>query len=213
MGCSAGLAGLRLLHGLTCGGHGHATGASDSLLVALELSSLHVQYTDQPDQIVANALFADGAAAVTLATRPGVARVVDCRCITLDAAAEQMTWLVSNHGFVLHLALELPDTLAAHISGAVGEFLGDHGLRLRDVQHWAIHPGGPKIVESICAALDLPDKAAAESRGVLTEFGNMSSATIFFILQRLIAAGLRGPTVAMAFGPGLTIELALLDSC
>ncbi|HEY3241878.1 MAG TPA: type III polyketide synthase [Phycisphaerae bacterium] len=216
MGCSAGLAGLRLLHGL-CGrrGEGEPPGEpsrDESLLVALELSSLHVQYTDQPDQIVANALFADGAAAVTLSSQSAAARVVDCRCITLDAAADQMTWVVTNHGFVLHLALELPDTLAAHIAGAVGEFLGDNGLSARDVQHWAIHPGGPKIVESVCAALGLPEEAASESREVLREFGNMSSATIFFILQRMIAAGLRGPTVAMAFGPGLTIELALLDS-
>lgn len=217
MGCSAGLAGLRLIN--------ETNRQADSLLVALELSSLHVQYTDKMDRIVANALFADGASAVVVSPQrealdaiclgkldtPRVCRVRDCQCFTLDAHADQMVWGVGNHGFALHLAIELPDTLAANISGAAAEFLGDNGLTLSDVPHWAIHPGGPKIVESVCEALKLPDRSAAAAHEVLSEYGNMSSSTIFFIIRRIIESGATGLLAAVAFGPGLTIELALLE--
>ncbi len=208
MGCSAGLAGLRLTRQLQPMAD-HADAAA--LIVALELSSLHVQYSERVDQIVANALFADGAAAAVVSPRPGPVRVVDCQCVTLDKCADQMTWTAGNHGFALQLSIELPATLAAAIRPAMSEFLGDNGLNIADVAHWAIHPGGPKIIESVCAALGLSPDVAAASRTILADYGNMSSATIFFILRRLLDSGAAGPIVAVAFGPGLTIELALLD--
>ena len=203
MGCSAGLAGIRLVHSAAAMGR-------DSLVVACELSSLHFQYTDELDQMTANLLFADGAAAVLLAARPAPARVVDCRCVTLPQAAEQMVWFAGDFGLKLRLAQELPETLAAHLPAAVAAFLHDNGLSPAQVAHWLVHPGGPQILDAVEYALALRADTLQASRAVFREFGNMSSPTIFFIMQRVLDARAEGHAVAMAFGPGLTIELVLL---
>ncbi len=209
MGCSAALSGLRLIEGLTPRGR---DGAGAALLVACELSSLHFQYSEALDQMTANMLFADGAAGVLLSPQPGSLRVVGARSIALPEFAEQMVWMGDDYGLRLELSQELPRTLAAHLRQGVGAFLDDHGVRLSDVAHWLVHPGGPQIVDAVENVLELPDNAAVLSRDVLREYGNMSSATILFILKRLMAQGANGKCVLMAFGPGLTIELVLLEA-
>lgn len=204
MGCSAGLAGLRLAK------EAEAT-ARDSLVVACELSSLHFQYTDQLDQMTANVLFADGAAAVQLTARPGPARVLAARSIAVPAFAEQMVWYAGDHGLALTLSQDLPETLAAHLPGAIDTFLRENGHSRSDIRHWLVHPGGPQILDAVESCLSLRGDALADSRAVFTEYGNMSSPTIFFILKRVLDAGAQGLAVAMAFGPGLTVELVLLQ--
>jgi predicted naringenin-chalcone synthase len=204
MGCSAGLAGIRLAH--QTAGRRH-----NCLVVACELSSLHFQYTDQLDQMTANVLFSDGAAAVLLSPEPSGARVVDCRCVAAPAHADQMVWFAGDSGLRLRLSQELPNSLAAHLPAAVDGFLRDNGLQRSQVDHWLVHPGGPQILEAVEKSLKLPERALDLSWGVLREFGNMSSPTVFFILKRLLATRATGTLVAMAFGPGLTIELVLLS--
>ena len=204
MGCSGSLAAIRLIHGL-----GEAAG--QSVVVACELSSLHFQYTDALDQMTANALFADGAAAAMLSAIPSPVRVTDCRCVTVPAFADQMVWFAGDHGLQLRLAQALPDTLATHLPSAVRTFLRDNGLVPSDIAHWLVHPGGPQILDSVEACLRLGDGRLALSRSVLRQCGNMSSPTILFILKELIGSGTTGRAVAMAFGPGLTIELTLLE--
>lgn len=203
MGCSAGLAGVRLAHSA-------AARQRDSLVVACELSSLHFQYTDQLDQMTANVLFSDGAAAMLLSARPGAARVVGCRCIAVPELADQMVWFAGDHGLKLRLSQDLPNTLAANLPRATAAFLGEHGLKPGQIKHWLVHPGGPQILDAVERSLALKADSLRISRDVFREFGNMSSPTIFFIMKRLFESGATGNAVAMAFGPGLTIELVLL---
>ncbi len=204
MGCSAALAAMRLVHRSAGGGR-------RALIVACELSSLHFQYTDKIDQMTANLLFADGASAMILSPERAAVRVVGCRCISLPEVAGQMVWFAGDHGLQLELSQDLPDTLAAHLPGVIDDFLSEHGLSMEEVAHWLVHPGGPQILEAVQKCLALPKDALALSWSVFRNYGNMSSPTIFFILKELLATDGRGLTVAMAFGPGLTIEMVLLE--
>lgn len=204
MGCSAGLAGMRLVQQMT--------GLNrQALVVACELSSLHFQYTDELDQMTANALFADGAAVMLLGPRPTPVRVVACSCATLPSMADQMVWYAGDHGLQLTLAQDLPETLAANLPQVVSEFLKKCGVTPNDIRHWLVHPGGPQILDAVEKSLHLPADSLHLSRAVLRQYGNMSSPTIFFIMRDLIATGAAGFALAMAFGPGLTIELALIQ--
>jgi predicted naringenin-chalcone synthase len=122
-----------------------------------------------------------------------------------------MLWLAGDHGLELRLSPELPDTLGGVLPAIVRDFLRPHGLRSADVSHWLVHPGGPQILERTAEALRLPAQALDLSRSILREFGNMSSPTILFIMQALFRQEAGGVAVALAFGPGLTIEMVLLD--
>lgn len=204
MGCSAGLAALRLVHGLNSDGQ-------NALICTCELSSLHFQYSDCVDQITANMLFADGVAAVFLSPQPSNVRVLSCRCVHLPAAADQMTWFAGDSGLKLTLSRDLPATLAGVLAETVDAFLQDFGASRADVRHWLVHPGGPQILESAESTLGLSRDSLVDSRAVLNEYGNMSSSTIYFVLKRFVERGESGLSVLLAFGPGLTIELALLQ--
>ena len=188
------------------------------LVVCVELCSLHLQYGTQDDHVVANSLFADGAAAA--ACRPGAAgrrsangswRLVRQSCRLVPGSQQEMTWLIGDNGFEMRLSARVPELIATHLGPAVVAMLAEAGLEVADVATWAVHPGGPRILSAVEQALALPADALAVSRSVLAEHGNMSSGTILFILERLRAAGAAGPCVAMAFGPGLTVELAVLE--
>lgn len=205
MGCSAGLAAVRLAL---------ETSAQKrvALIVACELSSLHFQYSDEIDQLTANVLFADGAASMLLSDRPSPLRVVACRCAAVPECAGQMVWFAGDHGLQLRLSPDLPQTLALRVPAILDDFLRDQGLQRSDVAHWLIHPGGPQILDAMAECLGLPCDALACSRAVFREFGNMSSPTIFFILQRHLASRAGGYALALAFGPGLTVEMLLLNA-
>lgn len=204
MGCSAALAGVRLVRQMAGNG-------KRALIVACELSSLHFQYTDQIDQMTANLLFADGAAAMILAPSPSRVRVRDCRCAALPRFADQMVWRAGDHGLQLQLAPELPEALGASLPDIVERFLADNAEQVSSIDHWLVHPGGPQILDRVQDCLRLPETALELSRSVLKRYGNMSSPTIVFILNELFSTRADGKAVAMAFGPGLTIELALVD--
>ena len=186
-------------------------------LLSVELTSLHIQPpSDDPEQMVAHALFADAAAAVTVLpdAPPGSGlEVVDLAARTDSSHADLMSWDVTDLGFRMRLSPRVPVVLREHVAATVGELLGRHGLGVDDVAGWAIHPGGPRIVDVVADRLGLSDAAVASSRAVLAERGNCSSATVLMILDRLLGdRDLRpgDPVVAMAFGPGLTLYTALL---
>lgn len=187
------------------------------LTTCVELCSLHFQYGAIEDHVVANSLFADGAAAVIAsasgcrtATLPGW-RILRQASEVVPGSTDEMGWLIGDSGFEMSLSARVPDLVAERLRPAVARVLAGCGLRQDEVATWAVHPGGPRILAGVERALDLSPEALAVSRGVLSDHGNMSSATILFILDRLARAGAVGPCVAMAFGPGLTIELAVLD--
>lgn len=184
------------------------------LLLCLELSSLHVQEeSHEVDQIVAHSLFADAAAAVAIRpVGPGL-EVVDVAARTDVGNADLMTWDVTDRGFRMGLSPEIPGVLERQVGPLVGSLLARHDLSPADVVGWAIHPGGPKILEAMAAPLGLTDEELEVSRSVLRDFGNCSSPTVLLVLQRLLQQRPPregDPVVCLAFGPGLTLYAALL---
>jgi alkylresorcinol/alkylpyrone synthase len=203
------------------------------IVLCLELTSLHVQPpTDDVAQVVAHALFSDAAVAVAVvppgwshAAADGVVgegrtrtadhglQLVDVASITVPSDAPLMSWDVTSLGFRMGLSPEVPAALESHVAPAIGELLSRHGMRVEDVRGWAVHPGGPAILDVIEAQLKLPHEALRESRAVLREHGNCSSTTVLLVLDRMrrerdLEDG--DTVIAMAFGPGLTLYAALL---
>lgn len=211
MGCHGAFNALRVADAFAT-----ADPESTVLVVCVELCSLHFQYGCRVDSVVANSIFADGAAAV-VGVGPGHARSAEAdrwRLVRqasriLPGSGDQMGWTIGDHGFEMSLSAQVPDTIRRHIAGFVTESLDRAGLTRADVRSWAVHPGGPRVLASVAEALALGPEALDVSHQVLAAHGNMSSATILFILRRLIAAGVPTPCVALAFGPGLTAELAV----
>jgi predicted naringenin-chalcone synthase len=208
MGCHGALNGLRVARALA-----GSDAAVRVLLVAVELCSLHYYYQWDPQKAVANALFGDGAAAVAGAPAdfapPGAWRLCASGSCVVPDSAGAMAWTVTDHGFAMTLSRQVPDLIAAHLRPWLGGWLGRQGLALGGVASWAVHPGGPKILDAVDEALGLPRPALEASRAVLAECGNMSSPTILFILDRLRGREAPRPCVALGFGPGLAVEAAL----
>jgi predicted naringenin-chalcone synthase len=208
MGCYAALPALATLADAA------AARNKTGLLLCIELCSLHVQDDSHDvDQIIAHSLFSDAAAA--LAVRPGGAglEVVDVVARTDIESAALMTWDVTDRGFRMGLAREVPEVLERHAGPLVGSLLGRHGLSPEEMAGWAIHPGGPRILEAVAAPLRLAEDQLEVSRSILRDFGNCSSPTVLLVLQRLLEhQTLRDGehVVCVAFGPGLTLYAALL---
>jgi predicted naringenin-chalcone synthase len=204
MGCYAAIPGLAAV------GDFVTARARPAVLLCCELTSLHLQPAQADlDQVVAHALFSDAAAAVVV--EPGKAhgrRLAGVVARTDPATADHMTWEVTDLGFRMGLSPRVPDVLALHVGDVVDELLAGAGLRAEDVAGWAVHPGGPRIIDVVRDQLGLTEEQVAASRRVLAEHGNCSSATVLLVLAEL--ADVDGPVVAMAFGPGLTLYAALL---
>ena len=208
MGCHGALNGLRV-----------ASGYADSdpqacvLVCAVELCSLHYQYGWNSDLAVSNGIFADGAAALVGGAAPSSAgddwRLARSGAALLEDSAELMAWRIGNHGFEIALSARVPHVIETALAPWLDAWLASQQLSRRDIATWAIHPGGPRILESVAAAAGIGREAYAISQEVLGEFGNMSSPTILFILDRLRQRRAPRPCLALGFGPGLAVEAAL----
>jgi predicted naringenin-chalcone synthase len=121
-----------------------------------------------------------------------------------------MSWRIGNHGFTMTLSPRVPELIGRHVRPWLVAWLALHGQTIDTVGSWAVHPGGPRILSSFGEATGLDRTALETSYRVLADFGNMSSPTVAFILERLRTAGAPRPCVALAFGPGLAVEAALL---
>ena len=243
MGCHGALNGLRVAHAFV-----EADAGARVLLCALELCSLHQQLGWHPERVVANALFADGAAATVLAAagqlaagvgagaEAGVAasagaeagagagavpgpgplplappwRLLASGSTVLPDSADAMAWTIADHGFEMGLSPRVPALIAARLAPWLDGWLAARGLDRAAIGSWALHPGGPRLLESVRDCLDLPASAIEPSTAVLRECGNLSSATILVILDRRRLACAPLPCLALAFGPGLCVEAALL---
>lgn len=188
------------------------------LVMCLELCSLHLQLNGSEDSLLANSLFADGAAAALVAACPATngrsCRIMDFHSALITAGENAMAWSIGNNGFDISLSSYVPKIIGAGIADLTAPLLERHHLGIADVHTWAVHPGGKSIIDKVAEGLQLsPDKVAA-SRDILRRYGNMSSATILFVLHDILAADkVDHPQLigAMAFGPGLTAEIALLQ--
>lgn len=188
--------------------------AARVLVCCAEVCSAHFHHSARVDQLIANTLFADGAAAAIVdgadhgaGAAPSLAAT---HSLHLSGTASEMAWTIGDHGFEMTLGARVPDILQAEVGGWVASKLAAHGLCAGDVGAWAIHPGGPRVIDSVLASLGLAAEAGDASRTVLREHGNMSSATLLFILERLMRENAPRPWVGLAFGPGLVGEMAVV---
>lgn len=196
------------------------------LVVSVELCTLHLRSSEDPDLIVANSLFADGAAAGIVTARdlptPVPAVRLDGFHTAIAAEGEKdMSWTIGDHGFEMILSTAVPQIIGETIIGAIrplyareGELAAafDQGRVGERVEHWAIHPGGRSILDRVQERLHLSDAQLHPARETLRQYGNMSSATILFVIKRILDDGAADGSriAAMAFGPGLTAESALM---
>lgn len=212
MGCHGALNGLRVAHAFAS-----SNPTAVVMVCAIELCSLHHQYGWDPQKIVANSLFADGAAAVIGRASPDSAIrncfpgcLVDNYSCVIPDTAEMMTWRIRDNGFEMSLSPEVPGVITRMLPGVLQEFLGRNGLILEDIRSWAIHPGGPRILAATAEAASLSEETMNPSISILQRCGNMSSPTVLFILEELRSRKAQLPCVMLGFGPGLNVELALL---
>ena len=124
--------------------------------------------------------------------------------------AEAMTWTIGDHGYEMTLDPRVPEWIGAHLRSWLEPWLARRGLSLDSIGSWAIHPGGPRVLDATAEALGLPAEALAVSRQTLAELGNLSSPTILFLLERLRRSSAPRPVLALGFGPGLAAEAVLL---
>jgi alkylresorcinol/alkylpyrone synthase len=216
LGCVAGAAGLARVADYLAG---HPTGVA--LLVSVELCSLTLQWNDHSmANVVGTGIFGDGAAAVVMVgdahpkavARIGpLPRVMASRSALYPESADMIGWRIGASGFRLMLAAGVPALIDGHFAAGVDQLLAEQGLDRSDVHEWIAHPGGPRVLESFSAALDLPPAALATAWEVLRRAGNMSSAAVLHVLAELgpREAGTRG--LLFALGPGVTAEIVLLE--
>ena len=223
MGCYAAFPALRMAKSFC-----EADPAAVVLVVSAELCTLHVRSSNEPDQIVASSVFADGAAAAIVTARilpgeqSGPALDLDAFESVLTPVGEaDMAWTIGDEGFEMVLSSYVPKVIDEHITGAHVPLLARAPQLVADpprsIAQWAVHPGGRSILDKVESKLGLSEQQMAASRGVLREYGNMSSATILFVLKRILegaddvpAASDGDRVCAMAFGPGLTVETGLM---
>ncbi len=186
------------------------------LIVSVELCSLHIRPEWSEDAITAGLLFADGAAAVLLggyeADTPPRFRLRNFYSRLAPQTAHAMSWDLSDVGFRMHLSSQVPDHLAQDLDALFSGALKHWNVEAKQIRHWAVHPGGKRILEVVEKGLSLEPEALASSRHILGQCGNMSSATILFVLQHLLSQNpAPGYLFGLAFGPGLVSECLLLE--
>lgn len=208
MGCHAAVNALAVARALA-----EESPANRVLVVCVEVSTVHFHHDVRMDRLISNILFADGAGA-TVVGGPGNDRSSNRLTTTasrlIPDSKGAMAWEVGDHGFEMTLAAEVPDLIASVLRGWVDEVLEEHGLRRADIGGWAIHPGGPRVIDAVTNALDIPSEDALTSREILRTRGNMSSATLLHIIERFQRDSIPRPWVGLAFGPGLAGELVLI---
>jgi len=217
MGCYAAVNALRLADSIA-----RADPAARVLVVSVELCTLHFQKSRAEDHLVSNALFADGAAACLVLGEPlpGPAPCLALsafHCGLEPAGVQDMAWHIGEFGFEMTLSGYVPGLIRGGIEQLLVGLLQDLPVRREDIRHYALHPGGRRILEAIEQALGLTKADNAAAYEVLRQYGNMSSATVLFVLRELLAglsaADHGAPVLSCAFGPGLTLEAMLLEVC
>ena len=215
MGCYAALPALRMARQFC-----QADPSAVVLVMSIELCTLHLHFEEGLDFLLANAIFADGAAAAIVSTREPPAgrsayRLDSFASALIPAGERDMAWRIGNQGFEITLSTYVPDVIGANIRALIEPALAAGGLSAEEVGRWAIHPGGKAILDKVQNELCLTPEQVQASRDVLRKYGNMSSATSLFVLKELLDAGPPeaggGRVCAIAFGPGLTVESAILS--
>jgi predicted naringenin-chalcone synthase len=212
MGCYAAFQGMKLAETI-CRSEPEAV----VLVLSVELCSIHLQFSDDIDDLIAGSLFADGAAGALVSARPPTtpARSLQCLEFHSELAPEgekDMAWTIGDRGFKMRLSTYVPELLERNLGPVLNQILHQSEVERSEVDWWAVHPGGRAILDRVQQSAQITDAQIAASRKILREYGNMSSATVLFVLDAILRSPdvVDGDTVlAMAFGPGLTIETGL----
>jgi alpha-pyrone synthase len=201
MGCYAAVAALRTAHHIV-----RSEPAARVLVVTVELSSLHLQPVDAIEPLLSMLQFGDGAAAALVTGQVQGLALDRFFSATLPNSDDLIRWTIGDQGFAMHLSGEVPGRIGRALADPqfVARMLGPH--EAADIDAWAVHAGGRSILDAVEGGLGLSGDALAASRAVLADYGNMSSATLMFVLKAVLAG--KGPAngIAVAFGPGLAAE-------
>jgi alpha-pyrone synthase len=196
MGCYAAINALKLARHIV-----RSDPKASVLMLNLELCSLHFQETQDLEQVLSFLVFADGAAASLITSQEKGLALDSFEAVMVPDTRELITWKIRNRGFDMLLSGQVPGELSRALQES--ELMG---MR-QDIDLWAVHPGGRSVLDAVEKGLELPSDALAASREVLSSYGNMSSATVMFVLEKIMRQAQRGQRgCAMAFGPGLTAE-------
>ena len=204
MGCYAAVPALRTAHHII-----RSDPSARVLVVNTELCTLHMQETPDLETVLSFLLFGDGAtAALVTADATGLA-LQDFHAAALPGTADLITWHIGDQGFNMHLSGKVPARIGAALRAEAdrndtGGVL--RGMQAPDVPLWAVHAGGRTVLDAVEIGLRLPPDALRQSRGVLHDVGNVSSATLMFVLARMLEEEGEAQGVGMAFGPGLCAE-------
>ena len=212
MGCAASLIGFDSVLQTLNNSEGYNT-----LLVSVELCSLHLQTEPSRDNIMANLIFADGCAAALFSNSQKYSSQAKFDLISTDSflfnnSEKYMGWKIGNTGFEMMLSSDLPRIILNEAVPALKSLLEKRNIDINSIKHWALHPGGRAILDSLQSGLKLSDTQLLPSRTVLKNYGNMSSASILFVLKEILNSNEVQKDelcCAVAFGPGLTMETAL----
>jgi len=192
--------------------------ASKVLIVAVELCTLHFQKDTDKDQLLANSLFADGAAAVLVTgqKRAGWNLSLEAfRCQLIPEGEGDMAWSIIDHGFKMVLSAYVPALLAGAVDETLEGLLEGLAVSPDTISHYALHPGGRRVLEGLERAMGLDREVNKEAYHVLNKYGNMSSATVLFVLKEKLKTLGEGDhehfMLSMAFGPGLTLEAGVMQ--
>lgn len=201
MGCYAAVAALRSARHIV-----RSEPGARVLVICVELCTLHMQRTGDIESLLAQLQFGDGAAAALVTGEEGGFALGTPFATTLPDSHELIRWDVTDQGFVMHLSGAVPQRIAAGLSDAEFARAATGGVPPEQVDGWAVHAGGRSILDAVENSLHLSADSLANSRAVLAANGNMSSATLMFVLQRMLAGPPVERGVALAFGPGLAAE-------
>ncbi len=203
MGCQAAFNGMKLARHIVL-----STPKSKVLMINLELCTLHLQQTNKIEQLLSYLIFADGCAATIISAEAQGLALDSFHCTLMSDSSDQITWHIGNSGFDMVLSGQVPTTISNSLPAHQTTILDN--LKSSDIPYWAIHPGGRTILDAVQKGFGLTDQIMEFSRKILSDFGNMSSATVMFVLKDILEAkGPEGQGCAMAFGPGVTLESML----
>ncbi len=211
MGCYAAVHALKLANAF-CATDAHA----NVLIVLVEFCTLHFQHEYSMENVATSMLFADGCAAVLVNNQKqeGSLHLKSFYSEVQKNSLQDMAWHITDIGFAMQLSSYVPEIIGTNIDSLLQKALTAAGLNKQDIKHWAIHPGGKKIVSAIQKSLDLTTQDVVHSNTVLKNHGNMSSVTLAFVLKEIMAVAQTGESIfGVAFGPGLTMETLILEAC
>jgi len=206
MGCFAGINGLKLAHHIV-----RSEPAAKVLVVSVELCSLHMQQTDDLETMLSFLVFGDGAAAVLVTAESTGLAMDSFQALMIEDSRDLITWRIGGMGFDMVLSGKVPGSLSRALDETTMKTVLS-GAETSSIDLWAVHPGGRSILDAVEGALHLGAEALTSSRRVLDNYGNMSSATVLFVLADMLERGDTGSGCAMAFGPGLTAETMLFHA-